>query len=111
MSISEPFPVSTCGRLITLNSCTDVYWPLSTLCFIVLKSMGLGMMLEYPGAMLSVTGKAKMPLASFLKDKKYNIITVHSRYNMAKYEAVLNIVSDQSDVITGDRESVTATRA
>ena len=41
-----------------------VYSSSSTLLLMVLKSIGFWMMLEYPGAMISLTGKAKNPCVS-----------------------------------------------
>lgn len=53
----------------TLNSVTDLYSFAAILSFIVPKSIGCFMIMEYPGAMASVTGKAKNPWGSFLKNR------------------------------------------
>lgn len=45
----------------TLNSVTDLYSLATILSFIVPKSMGCFIIIEYPGAIASVTGKAKNP--------------------------------------------------
>ena len=51
---------------LTLNSVIVVYSLAIILSFMVLKSMGCLMMVEYPGAIASVTGEAKNPCWSFL---------------------------------------------
>lgn len=48
-------------NLFTLNSVTDLYSLATILSFIVPKSMGCFIIIEYPGAIASVTGKAKNP--------------------------------------------------
>lgn len=54
---------------LTLNSVTDLYSLATILSFIVPKSIGCFIIIEYPGAIASVTGKAKNPWGSFLKAK------------------------------------------
>lgn len=53
-------------RILTLNSVTVLYSLFLILSFMVLKSMGCLMIIEYPGAIASVTGNEKNPWGSFL---------------------------------------------
>lgn len=62
--------IKRAGHLHTLNSVIVLYSFASILSFIVLKSMGCLIIMEYPGAMASVTGKEKNPCGSFLLRQK-----------------------------------------
>lgn len=52
---------------------TDLYSFAAIFSFIVQKSIGCFIIMEYPGAMASVTGKAKNPWGSFLKIKTIHL--------------------------------------
>lgn len=75
--------------ILTLNSVTVLYSLFLILSFMVLKSIGCLMIIEYPGAIASVTGNAKNPWGSFLERRAKVYIkpqVMHNQCWSAQYQ-------------------------